>query len=191
MRLARRDWLRFLLGFLRSPKEVGSIAPSSRWLVAAMLDTADIERRKALAELGPGTGVFTTELVRRMAPDARLFVVEINPDFTAALRARISDPRVVIIHGSAADLRQHLQAHGVEYLDCVVSGLPFTSLPRALTRAVLGVVRDTLAPEGLFVTYQYSPVLLPLLCKYFPNTRIARLVLRNLPPALVLACAAR
>src|SRR5690349_5389013 len=66
----RREWWNFLRGFLRGPRTVGSVAPSSSYLVRAMLETADVEHRQMLAEFGPGTGVFTTEIVRRMHPDA-------------------------------------------------------------------------------------------------------------------------
>jgi phospholipid N-methyltransferase len=186
----RREWWQFVRGFLRAPRTVGSIAPSSRHLVAAMLDAAQVERRKVMAEFGPGTGVFTTEIVRRMRPDARLLVFEIEPGFAARLQQRIRDPRVTVIQGSAADLKQHLLALGAEQVDCVVSGLPFASLPREVTHAILQTTRESLAPGGLFVTYQYTPMLLRLLRTYFPAMRIANIVLRNLPPALVLVCAA-
>ncbi len=155
-----------------------------------MLDAAGVERGQIIAEFGPGTGVFTTEIVRRMHADARLLVFEIYPDFVARLRKRFDDPRVTIIQGSAADLKQYLLANSMTQVDCIVSGLPFTSLPREVTHAILQTTRDCLAPGGLFVTYQYTPVLLPTLRAYFPRTRIARLVMRNLPPALVLVCAA-
>ena len=184
------EWWQFVRGFLRAPRTVGSVAPSSRYLVAAMLDAAQVERRLVMAEFGPGTGVFTTEIVRRMRPDARLLVFEVDGGFVARLRQRIRDPRVTIIQGSAADLKQHLLALGTEQVDCVVSGLPFASLPREVTHGILQTTRECLAPGGLFVTYQYTPMLLRLLRTYFPVVRIAKVVLRNLPPALVLVCAA-
>ncbi len=185
------EWWQFFRGFLHAPRTVGSIAPSSAYLVEAMLQVAEVERYRMLAEFGPGTGVFTAELVRRMRPDARLLVFEIRADFAARLQQRFDDPRVTIIHGSAVDLEQHLRAHGAERVDCIVSGLPFTSLPREVTHAILRVTRDRLRPGGRFVTYQYTPALLRLLRSYFPTTRIARYVIRNLPPALVLECAAQ
>jgi len=156
-----------------------------------MLDAAAIERRRVVAELGPGTGVFTDEIVCRLGPDAKLLVLEIDGEFAAALRTRIRDTRVTVIHGSAADLPGYLDERGLDHVDCVLSGLPFTSLPRPLTHAILQAVRTRLAPGGLFVTYQYTPLLLGLFQTYFPATRVARWVLRNLPPALVFVCAVR
>lgn len=175
-------------GFLRSPRSVGSIAPSSRWLVRAMLDTSGVEQAQVIAEFGPGTGVFTDEIIRRMRPDARLLVFEVDPQFVANLRARISDARVAIIDDSAATIGEQLAQRDLPALDCIVSGLPFTSLPRPVTHAILEATRAALRPDGVFVTYQYTPVLRKLLRAYFPATRIRRFVLRNLPPALVFEC---
>ncbi len=188
---SHREWFNFLRGFLRAPRTVGSIAPSSTHLVTAMLDEAAIEQRRVIAELGPGTGVFTMQIIRRMPPDARLFVFEVDAYFVDKLREAIADPRVTIIHGSAEDLRNYLRADGLDQVDCVISGLPFTSLPREVTHAILQVVRATLQPGGLFVTYQYTPMLLRVFRSYFQSARVARFVPRNLPPALVLVCAAQ
>jgi phospholipid N-methyltransferase len=72
-------------------------------------------------------------------------------------------------------------------VDVVLSGLPFTSLPRPVTHAILEATVKVLRPNGVFVTYQYTTVLRHLLRQYFPAIRITRLVLRNLPPAFVFA----
>ena len=153
-----------------------------------MLDAADLDRRRVVAEFGPGTGVFTFEIIRRMRPDARLLVFEIDPEFAETLRRRIDDPRVVVLHASAEHLRRHLDEIGTAHVDCVISGLPFTSLPRPVTEAILRTTRACLAPDGVFVAYQYTPALLRLLRSYFPSVRISHFVLANLPPALVLVC---
>lgn len=155
-----------------------------------MLDVARVEQAQVIVEFGPGTGVFTDEIVRRMRPDARLLVFEVDPQFVADLRARISDPRVVILAESADTVGQQLERLGLPAIDCIVSGLPFTSLPRPLTHAILQATRAALRPGGVFVTYQYTPMLRALLSSYFPTTRISRFVLRNIPPALVFECRA-
>lgn len=153
-----------------------------------MLDTSGIGQAQVIAEFGPGTGVFTDEIIRRMRSDARLLVFEVDPQFVANLRDRISDPRVVIVADSAGTLAEQLERLQLPAVDCIVSGLPFTSLPRPVTHAILETTQAALRPGGVFVTYQYTPVLRSLLRSYFPTTRIRRYVLRNLPPALVFEC---
>lgn len=187
----RSGWWTFIKGFLRAPRSVGSVAPSSRFLVNAMLDEAAVEAADVVVEFGPGTGVFTDEILRRLKPTARLLIFEVNPGFVAALRARITDPRAELIAESAAELALHLRRRGLPAADCIVSGLPFTSLPRALTNTILTTTYAALRPGGVFVTYQYTPVLRKLLAGHFDTCRITRVVLRNLPPALVFVCRKR
>lgn len=152
-----------------------------------MLDEARVEQAQVIVEYGPGTGVFTDEIIRRMRPDAHLLVFEINPGFFALLRERLHDSRVHLVQASAADVADHLQRLGLTRPQCIVSGLPFTSLPRPVTNEILVATRAILEPEGVFVTYQYTLVLRDLFRAYF-DTRITRLVLRNLPPAFVFVC---
>lgn len=175
----------FLRGLGRSPRAVGAVAPSSRYLVAAQLDAAHIDDAQVIVEWGPGTGVFTHAIIERMRPGARLFVFEINPLFLANLRRDVADARVTITDRSAADSLDVLHTHGVPCADVIVSGLPFTSLPQPVTHAILRAAHDVLRPGGVFVTYQYSTLLRRTLQQYFPSLRIAAFVLRNLPPAFV------
>jgi phospholipid N-methyltransferase len=178
----------FLRGVLRAPRTVGAIAPSSRWLVRAMLDEAHIETASIVVEFGPGTGAFTQEIVPRMHPDARLIVFEIDALFAAGLQRRFPDPRVHVINASAAQSLAYLARLDALPADCIISGLPFASLPRPVTRAILHTTTVVLRPGGLFVTYQYTPLMRRVLRGYFPQSYIARLVLPNLPPALIFVC---
>ncbi len=153
-----------------------------------MLDEAHIEAASIVVEFGPGTGVFTQEIVQRMRPDTRLIVFEIDPLFAADLQKRFTDPRVQVINASAAQSQEYLAHLDALPADCVISGLPFASLPRPITHAILRTTTGVLRPSGIFVTYQYTPVMRRILRNYFPHTYVARFVLPNLPPALVFVC---
>lgn len=181
-------WWAFLRGVLRAPRTVGAIAPSSRWLVRAMLDEAQLEAASIIVEFGPGTGAFTKEIVQRMRPDARLIVFEIDPAFAAGLQRRFTDPRVHVINASAAQSLEYLADLDALPADCIISGLPFASLPRPVTHAILQTTAAVLRPGGRFVTYQYTPVMRHILRNYFPQSYVARFVVPNLPPALVFVC---
>jgi len=178
----------FLRGFLRSPRGVGAIAPSSRWLVGEMVDAARVKHARTVVEFGSGTGAVTTEIIRHLPARARLIAFEVDEHFAATLRARITDPRVTIITASAADADLHLAQLGITSVDCVVSSLPLTSLPRPITEAILQTTVNVLRPGGLLVTYQFSAAVRALLKRYFPRTQADRLVFRNLPPAIVFVC---
>ncbi len=88
----------FLRGLMHGPRSVGAVAPSSRFLVAAQLDAARIEDAEVIVEWGPGTGVFTHAIIKRMRPDARLFVFEINPLFLAIFRRDVVDDRLRFVY---------------------------------------------------------------------------------------------
>src|SRR5690349_8364364 len=97
------DLLLFARNFVKHPKMLGSVIPSSRFLVNRLLAEVNWHRARVIVEYGPGVGTFTKEILRRMAPDATLVVFETNGDFVRFLRGRLNDPRLHIIHGSAAD----------------------------------------------------------------------------------------
>ena len=56
----------FLSEFIKEFKTVGAITPSSKFLMKKMLSKIDFSKNVFLIELGPGTGVFTTEILSRM-----------------------------------------------------------------------------------------------------------------------------
>lgn len=145
----------FFKGFLRNPKEVGSVIPSSRFLTRRVLACGRVHEARVIIELGPGTGVFTREILRRMPKDGVLVAVEINPEFVSVLRRTCPDPRLVIYEGSSADLEKALAEAGEEQADLVVSGVPFSTMERGAGRRTLEAAKRVLSSRGRFVAYQF------------------------------------
>ena len=85
--------LLFALNFFRHPFMLGSIWPSSRFLVDEVLRPIDWERARVIVEYGPGVGTITTEILRRMHPDAHLVAIETNEAFVKFLNTSITDPQ--------------------------------------------------------------------------------------------------
>lgn len=144
----------FFRGFLRSPEQVGSIIPSSRFLERRIVNLAKLHQVRTVVELGPGTGGTTCAMLEAMPPDARLLTIELDPRFSGILEG-LGDPRLIAHTGSAADLPEILREHGLASPDVVVSGIPFSTMPREIGNAVLEAVRDSLAPGGRFIAYQF------------------------------------
>src|SRR4051812_43349422 len=119
----------FLRGFLKNPVMVGSIIPSSRVLIEKMLDPVDWANTRVFVEYGPGVGTFTRPILERLGPDATLVTIDTNPEFTRFLRESIDDPRLVPVHGSAAEVENILAERDLGSADYVLSGLPFSTLP--------------------------------------------------------------
>src|SRR5271169_3509006 len=95
----------FVRNFFRSPAMLGSVVPSSSFLVNDMMKQVDWERARVLVEYGPGVGTFTREILRRMRADAVLVAIELNTDFVEYLRDHVHDPRFRVVQGSAARVR--------------------------------------------------------------------------------------
>ncbi|WP_333844364.1 class I SAM-dependent methyltransferase [Pelomicrobium sp.] len=183
LRLQPDERFAFFQGFLKNPARVGSVIPSSRFLERRVVELSDVGRARAVVELGPGTGGTTRALLRAMAPDARLLGIELDADFVRILSAT-RDPRLVIHHGDARHLERHLRAHRFPAPEVVVSGIPFSTIPRRIGREILRAVFDALAPGGRFVAYQVRDRVGELGRELFGRPEV-RVELLNVPPMRV------
>jgi phosphatidylethanolamine/phosphatidyl-N-methylethanolamine N-methyltransferase len=172
----------FFRSFLEHPKEVGSIIPSSRFLERRVARVARLAQARVVVELGPGTGGTTQALLRAMRRDARLLAIEINPKLAARVQRRIHDPRLVVHVGSAEDIGAALAAHGLDAPDAVVSGIPFSTMPRPVAISILRSIRASLAPTGCFVAYQVRDRVAVLAREVFAPPSRVELEVRNVPP---------
>jgi phosphatidylethanolamine/phosphatidyl-N-methylethanolamine N-methyltransferase len=148
-------WAVFFNGFLKHPVMVGSIIPSSSRTIRKMLAPVDWENTKLFVEYGPGVGTFCQPVLNRLRPDARLLVIDLNPDFIAYLRKTVRDSRFVAVHGSAADVTQIISDFGYDHADYVLSGLPFSTLPGDLGPTIAAATAKALRPGGAFLVYQF------------------------------------
>jgi phospholipid N-methyltransferase len=159
--------LLFGRNFLKHPKMLGSLIPSSRFLVNHLLAEVDWPRARVFLEYGPGVGTFTTEILRRMRPDAVLIALETNNDFVRFLRGRVRDDRLHIVHGSAADADAALAKLELSQADYVISGIPYTTMPPDLRDLILRKTHAVLDPNGAFLVYQFTRSVLPYLQQTF------------------------
>ncbi len=171
----------FFRDFLLRPKQVGSIIPSSRFLERRVVRGAGLDSARTVVELGPGTGGTTRALLRALPADATLLVIEINPRFASLIRRSIDDPRLRIEVGDAGDVARHLETHGLPAPDAVVSGIPFSTMPRTQGMRILRAVHDALAPGGRFVAYQVRDRVAVLGRAIFGAPKM-QAELRNVPP---------
>ncbi len=172
----------FLRGFLKNPVMVGSVIPSSKVLIDRMLGPVQWDEVKLFVEYGPGVGTFTRPILDRLAPDAKLIAVDTNEDFIAFLKKDIDDPRLIAVHGSAAEVEQIVADHGFAHADYVLSGLPFSTLPPGVGQAIGAATSRVIRAGGAFLVYQFSPKVRDYIAPFFE--RIERgFEWRNVPPA--------
>jgi phospholipid N-methyltransferase len=172
----------FLRGFIKHPRMVGSIIPSSRILISKMLDPVDWANTRLFIEYGPGVGTFTRPILDLLGPDATLMTIDTNADFTAYLKESIDDPRLVAVTGSAAEVEKILADRGLGKADYVLSGLPFSTLPPGVGQAIAKATAAVIRPGGAFLIYQFSPKVRDFIAPFFE--RIERgFEWVNVPPA--------
>ena len=180
--------LLFARNFIKHPNMVGWVLPSSRFLVNEVLKQIDWDRARTIVEYGPGVGAFTAKILDRMRPDARLIAVELNPEFYSYLRGALQDPRLHLVNQSATEIRGVLDGLGLKDADCVISGIPFKTIPHPLRDEIVRKTHAVLSPRGSFLVYQFSDAVRPYLESAF--SRVSRdFELLNIMPARLFYCA--
>lgn len=184
------DAVVFAREFVRAPLDTASLVPSSptlcRQLTAPVPETGD----PVVVELGPGTGVVTAAVQRRLGSRGRHLVVELNPRFAEGLARRFPDVEVVC--ADARSLAELLDARGLR-ADVVLSGLPWAAFRGAGSPGLLHRIAAAMAPHGAFTQLGYAvtrwapPARAQLadLRSAFEEVATSRTVWRNVPPAVV------
>ena len=184
----REQWALFAKNFFQHPKMLGSLFPSSRFLVERLLRKIDWNEARVIVEYGPGVGSFTAEILRRMRPDALLIVIETNPDFVDFLNCSFSDTRLRVVHASAAEVKRVLGEKGLTRADFVISGIPLSTLQDREREEILRNTHQVLRPGGALLVYQFSTRALPDLRRIY--SRVTRSFEPfNLLPAQIFHCA--
>lgn len=180
--------------FIKSPRTVGTIMPSSKYLALEMTKHSGIEDAETVVEIGPGSGAFTNCLISKLQKNAKFIMIELNKDFYK--RLKIKYPNIKIINDSAENLLQILKNEGLDKADTIISGLPWAVFPESLQKSILHQIHSALKDGGHFSTYAYfQGCFLPSgkrfrkkLTEIFSKAERSRLVVKNFPPAYVYRC---
>ncbi|MFT4601861.1 MAG: phosphatidylethanolamine/phosphatidyl-N-methylethanolamine N-methyltransferase [Arenicella sp.] len=180
----KRHKRKFLSTFFSERKQVGAVAPSSRFLVKSMCDKIDFKSAKVIIELGPGTGVFTSELLKRANKDTKILTLELNENFYNLLKDKFQDDRLEILYRSADEITQILSERGIDKVDAILSSLPLTVIPKEIKEQIITQSFEALKEDGIYVQYQYSLSAKKLLENTFGKMKMG-FVPVNMPPAFV------
>ncbi len=192
--IAFDDHWRFFTSFVRRPGRVGAIAPSSAGLARAILRRCPLKTAGVVVELGAGTGAITRPILDRIGPDTTFLALELDARHVELLRRR--HPRATVCRESAEHLGALLSAHGQTAADCIVSGLPWGNMGRAMQDRIMGEIRANLRPGGRFCGFGYvhagwypsTRAFHRDLRAHFQQVRIGPVVWWNLPPAFAFRC---
>ena len=178
----------FILQYIKKPRTVGAILPSSRYLANKMIENIDFKQAKCIIEYGPGTGVFTEKLLQNRDKSTIIMLFEYNQKFCSLLKDKFKhEENLFIINDSSENVDKYLIKYQIESVDYVVSGLPFASLPQQVSEEILKKTKKILKKDGKFITFQYTLLKVEFIKKYFRYIDLKR-EFRNMPPAYVLNC---
>ncbi|WP_218925346.1 MULTISPECIES: class I SAM-dependent methyltransferase [unclassified Gemella] len=184
------SYLRFIYEYVKNPRNVGAVVPSSDALAKKMVENIDFSNARCIVEYGAGTGVFTKKILEKKNNNTIFLSFETNEKFFKILKDQLSieeNNNFVLINDSVEDVEKYLKMYNVSSVDYIISGLPFTSLPKNISDKVLTLTKKLLQDKAEFITFQYTLVKMNFFKQYFDNISYKR-VLFNIPPAYVLRC---
>jgi phospholipid N-methyltransferase len=190
--LTRRNFLFFLMRAF--PYISGGRQLDANWHLSAMAYELERVRQgsnlRLLVNLPPrnlksitiSIAWVTAAALAKLKRSATLIAIETGEDFIEHLRSSLGDDdRLRIVHGSARNVLQTLRDHRLEQADCIVSGLPFSTLSADEAEQIVAVSANALHPSGMFAAYQIRRAIEPLLRRHF-NVLTKAYEWWNIPP---------
>ncbi|MCY4544578.1 MAG: methyltransferase [Gemmatimonadetes bacterium] len=177
---------------LKSPTSVCAVAPSSRTLARAMAKGLTIGDDESVVELGPGTGALTDQIRHILPHDGGYLGIEIEPRFVDLLRKRY--PGLRFEQNTVAKAFQLHANTGTPPVRAVISGLSISTMPSPVIDEIIANLDRLMRPGTVFRMFQYlHAYYLPAsirfrrrMAPFFSCYRVESVVLKNLPPALVM-----
>lgn len=174
----------FLNKFLRSPGQIGSVTPSSKFLAKKMIESVPWNDVKAIAELGVGTGAITKYIQTAAGENTKVLLFETDSYMRRKLARQYPD---FPCYTDSCELQSAMHNERIEQLDCIISGLPFAAFSQSMRDKLMKQITISLKDNGLFIAFQYSLQMKKQLSTHFDIEKI-KFVPFNVPPAFVYVC---
>ncbi len=176
----------FFRAWVRNPREIGAIAPSSPMLSQVMATQINFAQPGYVIELGGGTGSLTEALLKTGLDPKRLIVIEQNPQFVSLLRKKF--PQLRILEADAQKLKLVLEQADIQEINAIISGIPLRSLPKKILIKIIRQSLELLPAHCAFIQFTYgakSPIPEKLVNPQQFDIKISERIWLNLPPARV------
>jgi phosphatidylethanolamine/phosphatidyl-N-methylethanolamine N-methyltransferase len=179
------DYVIFIWRWVKNPRKVGSILPSSRSLADLMAKIVAVSHGKdaIIVELGAGTGVLTDGLIKSGIDPTKLCIVELDVKLCEMLHKKY--PHSLVLQGDAKQLDQLLPKDKLGKVDAIISGLPVLNFSMKAKRNIIEASFKVLKPGGDFYQFTYGPRSPWPAEKLGLSAVRAGSTIRNLPPAAV------
>lgn len=168
----------FLVNFFKNPLRNASVIPSSKFAGDAILHGLNWENINTIVELGPGSGTFTSEIIARCKPEAKLILIELEGSYVELLRNKFGN-RTNVIHDGAHRMNSILEELNLPKADLIVSSLPF--LKKEISREIFAGIKFQTRQGASFRFFTYMPAVMKWFYKGMPLRKV-KFVLKNIPP---------
>ncbi len=165
------DYLAFFVELPSSFKDIGSVIPSSRFLVNELVKAMPEKKEPIrILEAGAGTGVLTKKVIDLIQKDDEFHVYEINEKFSKHLEKLLGD-----LNGKASNVKlfnsdiRELKVEENEKYDVIFCGLPFMNFPPELVDEILEMLIKSLKEGGTLAYFGY--LALPKIRQLYVNDK--------------------
>lgn len=176
------SYTKFIKTALKDYK-VGAVTRTSKFVVKKILTYIKPEYKYFL-EYGPGDGVVTREILKKVPEGGKFVVIELNEEFFREL-SKIKDPRFKAVKGDIAEYSNKLHTLGLPRVDFALSSVPFTIIGPNTREEILKNTAESMSEGGTFVMFQYSLLMRSVIKKAFKNVSYY-LEPRNFPPYFIM-----
>jgi phospholipid N-methyltransferase len=181
--------LEHLFHFLKDLKQVGAIAPSSKFLAKDLV--SELKKRLLssncpplnILEVGAGTGPLTKQITKHLRPQDQLDIVEIHKRFYQIIKAKYQQTNIQIHHTDILNFQPENQ------YNFIFSSLPYENMPEEISRQIWKKKLNLCSSDAYISYFKYikfrnfkSDFEEKVVKKFGQNKKF---VLRNLPPAKI------
>jgi phospholipid N-methyltransferase len=170
--------MNWLIKFFKSPRQIGSIAPSSKSLGKLM--TKSLPQNARILELGSGSGSITECILSQISDPTLLTSVEADTELCLICQNKFPD-----ITCYNQDIQEILSQE--KSYDFIISGIPFAAMQEKRRHQLFHLIHERLTPGGAFIMFQYSTLTRNELREIFDDLT-TDFTPWNLPPAFVFTC---
>ena len=178
----KNNFFKTFLNFTKNLKTTGAVYKTNKKVELEVCSKID-NTSKIVIEFGTGYGNITQEILKRMPKDGKLYTFEVNKEFVETVKKNIKDPRLFVINDSAENFGKYVTAP----VDCFISTIPFTLIPKEVCVEIVNKSYEALKPERFFCKALYSKFHFKKFSSIFDECTTAT-VLDNIPPVHIYYC---
>lgn len=145
-------FLKSVIDFTKNVKTTGALYQTSKQIEKEICSKIN-ENTKIIVEFGTGLGNITQRILDKMPADGKLYSFEVNAAFLEDVKELIQDDRLILINDGA----QHFEKYITEEVDCFISSIPVTLIPKEVVKSVIQKSYDALKTGNYFCQVLYSP----------------------------------